>query len=226
MDSDVRSGRMAKGHFTSSVDLNSRSATLPVALRQTCRRLGIRPTRFVLLVNVRSQRMTLVEPVGNFATPECIVRRTFRVSTSRFGLGQKKNSNCTPLGLHRIARKVGGGWPLGAVFKSRELIGFTWRGIKGAAIAHRILWLEGLEPGFNRGGAVDTFDRYIYIHGTGDEPTIGRPASHGCIHVSGAELLPLYDLLPCGTLVWISTGRAAPVASTSSDFAPQRVLSS
>jgi L,D-transpeptidase YbiS len=172
-------------------------------LRQTRRRLGIRPTRLLLLVNVRAQQMSLVEPGADFG-PEALLRKTFRISTSRFGLGQNKGSNCTPLGLHRVARKVGGGWPVGAVFKSRELIGYTWQGVKGAAITHRILWLEGLEPGFNRGGDVDTFARYIYIHGTGDEPSLGRPASHGCIHVRGTELLPLYDLLPVGTLVWIS----------------------
>ena len=83
------------------------------------------------------------------------------------------------------------------------MAGYTWGGLPGAAITNRILWLEGMEPGFNRDGRVDTFARYIYIHGTGDEASLGRPASCGCIHVSGAELLPLYDLLPCGTLVWI-----------------------
>jgi hypothetical protein len=169
------------------------------------------PTRFVLLVDIPAQRMTLVQSSTGRIGTEHLVRKTFRVSTSRFGLGQKKDSNCTPLGLHRIARKVGAGWPVGAVFKSRELMGFTWQGLTGAAIAHRILWLEGLESGFNRGHGVDTFARYIYIHGTGDEPSLGRPASHGCIHVSGAELLPLYDLLPCGTLVWISRERIASV---------------
>lgn len=148
--------------------------------------------------------MLLVEPAAHFSMPDALVRKAFRISTSRFGIGQQKNSNCTPLGLHRIARKVGGGWPVGAVFKSRKHIGYTWQGVNGAAITNRILWLEGLEPGFNRGGEVDTFSRYIYIHGTGDEPSIGRPASHGCIHVAGAELLPLFDLLPRGTLVWIS----------------------
>ena len=147
--------------------------------------------------------MRVVEPFPDLTTPDCIVRKNFRVSTSRFGPGQEMNSNRTPLGLHRIAQKVGGGWPLGAVFKGRKFAGYTWRGQPGAAITNRILWLEGLEPGFNRGGRVDTFARYIYIHGTGDEPTLGRPASCGCIHVSSAELLPLYDLVPRGTLVWI-----------------------
>lgn len=181
-----------------------RNSILPLAFRQTCRRLGVRPSRFILLVNTREQQMRLVQPLSNFVAPDCFVRKSFRISTSRFGTGQKKNSNCTPLGLHRIAQKVGGGWPVGAVFQSRKMIGYTWQGIPGAPIINRILWLEGVESGVNQGDGIDTFQRYIYIHGTGDEPTLGRPASRGCIHVSGAELLSLYDLLPAGTLVWIS----------------------
>jgi lipoprotein-anchoring transpeptidase ErfK/SrfK len=65
------------------------------------------------------------------------------------------------------------------------------------------LWLDGLDPGFNRGGGVDSHSRYIYIHGVGNEPSLGRPASRGCIHIAGSDLLPLFDLLPSGTLVWI-----------------------
>jgi len=130
--------------------------------------------------------------------------RTFLASTSRFGTGQEEDSNRTPLGLHRIARKIGGGWPQGTVFESRRAVGYTWQGRPDAPIAHRILWLEGLDPGFNRGDNVDTFARYIYLHGVGDEPTLGRPASRGCIHLAAADLMPLYERLPVGTLVWIS----------------------
>ena len=64
--------------------------------------------------------------------------------------------------------------------------------------------MPGLEPGLNRGGTVDTFRRYVYIHGFGDEPTLGRPMSSGCIHLAAADLMPLYEKLPPGTLVWIS----------------------
>lgn len=194
------------------------SIQLPRPFRQTCRRLGVLPTRHLLLVDIPAQRMILAQSSGRFRAAGWVIQKTLRISTSRFGIGQKKNSNRTPLGMHRIARKVGGGWPVGAVFKSRELVGFAWQGWKEAAITHRILWLEGLQPGFNRGGNVDTFERYIYIHGTGDEPTIGRPASHGCIHVSGADLLPLYDLLPQGTLVWISAERLRLAQSPSREL--------
>src|SRR2546422_341042 len=109
------------------------------------------------------------------------VRKTFLISSSRFGVGQKAGSNQTPLGLHRIARKIGAGQPIGAVFRNRKMIGLSWQGLPDASIVHRILWLEGLEPGYNRGDGVDTFQRYIYIHGFGDETSLGRPASHGCI---------------------------------------------
>jgi hypothetical protein len=126
-----------------------------------------------------------------------------RASTSRFGIGQTQDSNKTPLGLHRIARKIGAGLPQGTVFRGRVPVGFTWQGLPDATIAHRIFWLEGMEPGFNRGGNVDSFRRYIYIHGFGDETTLGRPASHGCIHLAAADLIPLHDWLPAGTLVWI-----------------------
>ena len=130
--------------------------------------------------------------------------KRYLVSSSKFGTGERANSNKTPLGLHRIAQKIGGGQPIGTVFRSREPIGFTWRGLPEGMIVHRILWLEGLEPRFNRGGLVDSFQRYIYIHGFGDETTLGRPVSYGCIHLAAKDLLPLYDLLPLGTLVWIT----------------------
>jgi lipoprotein-anchoring transpeptidase ErfK/SrfK len=93
--------------------------------------------------------------------------------------------------------------PLGTVFKSRLPIGNLNQGMPEGGICHRILWLDGLEPGWNRGGEVDTRRRYIYIHGYYDEATLGRPASLGCVHVAAAHLLPLYDWLPKGALVWI-----------------------
>lgn len=130
--------------------------------------------------------------------------KTYRCSTSKYGIGEKAGSNMTPRGLHRVAKKIGGGWPVGAAWKNRQLIGFTWTDQPMTPIAHRIFWLEGLEPGRNRGDGIDSHERYIYIHGTGNEPTIGRPDSHGCVHLSANDLIPLYDKLPEGTLVWIA----------------------
>ena len=182
--------------------------TVPAPCFQACRRNGVAPTRFLLNVSVPDQTVSLFEKSSASPRPrgEYYFVKKFRCSTSRFGVGQTEGSNCTPLGLHRIAQKIGGGWPVGAVFKSRQLTGFTWQGKPEAKITTRIFWLEGLEPGFNRRGNVDSFARYIYIHGTGDETTLGRPASCGCIHLAAADLIPLFEKLPVGTLVWIADG--------------------
>ena len=172
---------------------------LTSALR-VCSRCGVVPTRHILAVNIARQTTSLFQrQSGGYA-----LRKTFRCSTSNYGIGEVAGSNMTPRGLHHIAKKIGGGWPVVTVFKVRQVIGFTWQVLPFASITHRILWLEGLEAGFNRGGEVDSFLRYIYIHGTGNETTLGRPDSHGCIHLSANDLLPLYDKLPEGTLVWIA----------------------
>jgi len=46
-----------------------------------------------------------------------------------------------------------------------------------AMMTTNILWLDGLESGFNRSDNVDSHSRYIYIHGTADQKSIARPAS-------------------------------------------------
>jgi len=170
---------------------------IPAKFLETCRRLQLASTRFVVITNIAEQTTSLFENNEFVKEIPC--------STSRFGIGQAEGSNCTPLGLHRIAEKIGAGAPAGTVFKSRQAVGHVSQPeFADAKITTRILWLEGLEPGFNRGGGVDSHDRYIYIHGTADQSSIGKPASCGCIHLADADLIPLFDLLPVGTLVWIS----------------------
>jgi hypothetical protein len=166
-----------------------------------CKKCGVVPTRCMLIVSVANQTVSLFD--RNFASLRLCVKN-IRCSTSRFGIGQIEGSYRTPLGLHRVVEKIGGGWPVGTVFKGRKPVGYTWQGMPDAKITTRILWLEGLEPGFNRGGNVDSHARYIYIHGTGDQTTIGKPTSCGCIHLADADLVPLFDQLPSGTLVWIA----------------------
>lgn len=186
---------------------NGVTERLSDGLKLAVRRTGVRPTRFLLTVSVTRQRMSLFEKSSRAVRPrmpEYHFKRGFVVSTSRFGIGQVIHSNQTPLGLHRIARKVGGGHPIGTIFKARQAVGLTWQGQPDGTIVHRILWLEGLETGWNRGGEVDTFRRFVYIHGFGDELTLGRPQSHGCVHLAAADLMPLYEKLPVGTLVWIA----------------------
>lgn len=188
------------------------AAGLPAALLRACRRWHVAPTSHVLVASVARQELDWWQAQtgydSRYATPRTWhLYRRVRASTSRFGIGQVRDSQRTPLGLHRIAQKVGDGWPVGTVFQARRPTGYVWDGMPNATIAHRILWLEGLEPGFNRGGEVDTRGRFIYIHGLADEPTLGRPASHGCIHLAAADLVPLFDQVPVGSLVWITASR-------------------
>ena len=172
---------------------------------RSCQNHGVVHTRYALLVSIAQQSAVLIEK-GRGVSQAYRLRSTFRCSTSKFGIGEKAGSNMTPRGLHRITEKIGGGCPVGTVFKGRKVIGYTWQGMPNALITTRSLWLDGLEPGFNRGGDVDSHARYIYIHGTGDEGTIGRPASHGCVQLASVDLVPLYDRLTKGTLVWITEG--------------------
>ena len=115
---------------------------IPEACLAACGRLNIEPTQFVLTVNISQQTVSLFEN-NRFLNK-------MPASTSCFGFGEIQDSNCTPRGLHRIAEKIGAGEPAGTVFKSRKVIGYTSQPeFADAKITTRILWLEGLEPGFN-----------------------------------------------------------------------------
>ena len=168
-----------------------------------CQRQGILFTRYLFSVSIAKQAAEVYELFEGAGSGQYRLADTLRCSTSRFGIGEQAGSNKTPRGLHRITEKFGDGCPVGTVFKARKAVG-SLQEMPLATITTRILWLEGLEPGFNRGGDVDSHARYIYIHGTGDESTVGRPASCGCIHLAADDLIPLYEKLPIGTLVWIA----------------------
>ena len=167
-----------------------------------CGELGVAPTPFIFAASVANQRAVVFEQVASLASYQ--IKSEHIISTSKFGIGQILGSNKTPLGLHRIAEKIGDGCEAGTVFKHRKVIGHLRDGLPQESITSRIMWLEGLEDGLNSGGNVDTHSCYIYIHGFGDQSSLGKPASLGCIHLADENLIPLYDLLPSGTLVWIS----------------------
>jgi hypothetical protein len=177
----------------------------PADFLSVCKKSGVTPTQFLLIVNIAGQTVSLFEKAAAVVTDRRYnLVKIMPCSTSHFGVGQMEGSNRTPLGLHRIAEKIGAGEPAGTVFKARKVVGHTSQpGFADAKITTRILWLEGLEPGFNRGGNVDSHARYIYIHGTADQMSIGKPASCGCIHLADTDLILLFDLLPSGTLVLI-----------------------
>ena len=153
-----------------------------------------------LVVDVPNQQLYLFESgklVGHFP-----------VSTAERGTGNREGSLQTPLGLHRVDEKIGADAPRGMIFRGRRPTGELAEILKGpderAArddVTTRILWLQGLEPGVNQGGDVDSKQRYIYIHGTPEEGRIGRPASHGCVRMTNADVVTLFDRVREGALV-------------------------
>lgn len=129
----------------------------------------------------------------------------YPIATATNGLGAEQDSYRTPTGLHRITEKVGDGVPPLGILKDRtftgELADPDFAGVDKDWITSRILWLSGLEPGTNQGGAVDSHDRYIYIHGTANERSVGTPSSKGCIRMRNADVIALYDQVPVNALV-------------------------
>lgn len=149
------------------------------------------PNRQLLIVDVGRQRADLLE--------EGIVTASWKVSTSRFGLGMEEGSFRTPTGRFRICEKIGDGAPLWSIFKSRLPTGeVASPGGEDDLILTRILWIEGIDP-----ENANTRGRYIYFHGTNREDLIGTPASHGCIRLSNAEMADLFDRVATGTPVEI-----------------------
>lgn len=150
-----------------------------------------------ILVSVERQRLFLCRGED--------VLNEYPCSTSRLGIGNRENSLKTPPGIHRVIEKYGAGAPAGRIFRDREDTGEDWNPCNNGdnLILTRILRLEGLEPGINRGPGVDSYERYIYIHGTGREDLIGAPMSHGCVCMRNDDIIRLFDIVPEGTLVYI-----------------------
>jgi lipoprotein-anchoring transpeptidase ErfK/SrfK len=168
--------------------------------RAGCRRTGApfrEPPARVLVVDVERQRLTLLDD-GKAAAD-------YRVSTASAGVGGEAGSNRTPPGWHRIHARIGAGAPSGAVFESRVATGRVWGGEPGGEdlILTRVLTLEGLEEGVNRGPGRDSLARYIYIHGTNHEESLGRPDSHGCVRMANADVADLFDRVAEGDVVLI-----------------------
>jgi len=130
----------------------------------------------------------------------------YPVSTARAGRGNRSGSWQTPTGRHHIASKIGHGLPFYTAFRARVPAGIFHPGIDDPTrdwILSRILWLSGEQTGINRRGKVDSYRRYIYIHGTHDEDAIGTPASCGCIRMHNRDILMLFDRVKVGERVII-----------------------
>ncbi len=153
----------------------------------------------VLLVEIATQQMRCFTSQREFAR--------YPVSTSKRGAGCREGSSCTPLGWHTVAQKIGDNAPAGTIFSGRvagEIAASLSSDSDDDLITSRILWLDGLRPGYNRGGQVDSKSRYIYIHGTAQEHLIGSAVSHGCIRMRNNDVIQLCQQVDVGAAVYIS----------------------
>lgn len=155
----------------------------------------------LLFVSIENQKMYHIK--------EGLVVKKYIISSSKYGTGSEPGSNKTPLGLHKVKKKYGDNIPIYGIMSGRVFNGdiatiYTDETkSKTDDITSRIFWLEGLEKGKNKGKGIDSFSRYIYIHGTSEEGRLGKPASHGCIRMKNKEVIDLYKLIEVGTLVLI-----------------------
>jgi len=154
-------------------------------------------------ISVADQTLRLVDEVGTLIC-------AYPISTALAGVGEVFGSFQTPRGQHIIRAKIGAGLPENTVFVRRRPTGEVWTPELGQQhpgrdwILTRILWLSGCLPGFNRLGCVDTMRRYIYIHGSPDLAEMGVPGSHGCVRMRNADIVDLFERVPCYTAVDIT----------------------
>jgi len=148
-----------------------------------------------VIISVKDQKMLVIhnnEPI-----------KTYPISTSKFGVGDRRGSHYTPLGHLEVARKIGSRAPSGSVFKGRRRTGEIIRPNAPGRdpIVSRIIWLSGKDRN-NR----NAFGRYIYIHGTPEERTIGKPRSYGCIRMKSRDVIQLHKQLAVGSRIDIIKG--------------------
>jgi len=150
-------------------------------------------------INISRQTLTL------FAGNDVI--KQYTISTAKNGPGEQMDSECTPRGKHLIHEKIGAGCEANTVFVGREATGELYHPELREQfpdrdwILTRILWLSGCEAGRNKGGNVDSYDRYIYIHGGPDDVAMGVPGSRGCVRMQNDDMIELFDLVETETTV-------------------------
>jgi UDP-N-acetylmuramate-alanine ligase len=156
----------------------------------------------LLVVDAERQVATLIEAEEAVAS--------WPVSTARAGIGGEAGSFRTPPGWHRIRERIGQDAVLGTVFVSREPTGETWSGEQrdDDLILTRVLTLDGVEDGVNRGPGCDSLERYIYLHGTNQEELLGRAVSHGCVRLSNSGIVALFERVRAGDYVYVAAPEA------------------
>jgi hypothetical protein len=139
--------------------------------------------------------------------------KKYKISTAKNGIGNLQGSYQTPLGRHVVCDKIGNEAPMHTIFRGRQNTGEIFNNfnkyIEQDLILTRILRLKGLDPGINLGcnqvnQCIDSYDRFIYIHGTNREDLLGQPASLGCIRMGNADIKELFENIRVGAEIHIS----------------------
>ena len=167
--------------------------TLSLVILATTRLFAAQDQEHAILISVPDQKLVLLQNKTRIAE--------YRISTSRFGLGDRVRSFETPTGWMEVAQKIGGGAPLGTVFKNRRPTGEVLQPNAPGRdpIVTRILWLRGLETRTR-----NAYSRNIYIHGTPQERALGKPASFGCIRMRSKDVIDLFNRVGVGAKVDIT----------------------
>lgn len=164
------------------------------------RALSMTPSPRCLVAVLASQRLHLFEqgePAGQFV-----------MSSSRAAPSNRQDSGGSPPGLHEICEIIGTDAPAGTVFRGRGPVAGSFRELPpeeqaGNLITSRILRLRGLEPGVNAGEGIDSYQRYIYLHGTHRPARLGSPFSGGCLLLSDPDIITLATWVAVGSQLLI-----------------------
>ena len=157
---------------------------------------GLDGDESVSIIDVGSQRIYAVDFDEN---GEIFVTDIYGVSTSKFGIGNRRGSKRTPLGVHRIplGGRFGDGQPLGMILKGGMPIGRIAQirtcnyNVPADTITTRIMRLEGLEPRNSNSAR-----RLISMHGTNEEGLVGvERTSYGCPRMRNGEVIEYFDLI-------------------------------
>jgi len=151
----------------------------------------------IIYISISNQNLYIINNM--------VIIGTYSISSSKYGIGSKPGSNKTPLGLHKIYKKIGESAEYGSIFKARKntnkiaKITIDNTDTEDDHVTSRILWLKGMEK-----TNLSSKKRFIYIHGTSEEGLIGKPASHGCIRMNNKDVIKLFAKVDKDTPVIIN----------------------
>lgn len=172
-------------------------------------KIRLLPKEPMIIILGKYKKLFLVNKENN----ETKILSEYSISTGANGFGCINNSSKTPVGLFRIAYKIG---PDCKILQIIDVGGCKSRDGKPviaplnagkAEVVTRKLIIDGLEKGniaVNcQNGNKNTIYRGIFIHGTNYENSIGQQRSGGCIRMYNKDVINLFNSVSNGTYVYI-----------------------